>query len=162
MDGGDGRSRTALPAPPGGPLHPRTPCPCREHGMDGLSLERPLRGLVDLGMGFPGSLAAGKASAHPAGLGDEACAAPPASDRIAFPVACPAPGRCLGRCRLQERVFLQSQGEIRRPHCREPRICNPQQQWHALARARYPWEYLHLLLRRLLYRESVPRPCLQS
>ena len=48
--------------------------------------------------------------------------------------------------RLQERVFLLSQGEIRCPHCREPRICNPQQQRHALARARYPREYLHLLL----------------
>ncbi|WP_233541053.1 hypothetical protein, partial [Olsenella sp. AM30-3LB] len=61
--------------------------------MDGLSPERPLRGPAGLGMGLPGGLAAGRASAHPAGLGDEACAALPASDRIAFPVACPAPGR---------------------------------------------------------------------
>ncbi len=71
--------------------------PVESDGMDGLSLERPLCDLVDLGMGLPGGLAADKASAHPVDLGDEACAAPPASDRIAFPVACPAPGRCLFR-----------------------------------------------------------------
>ena len=48
-------------------------------------------------MGLPGGLAADKASAHPVDLGDEACTALPASDRIAFPVACPVPGRCLFR-----------------------------------------------------------------
>lgn len=34
--------------------------PVESDGMDGLSLERPLRGLVDLGMGLPGGLAADK------------------------------------------------------------------------------------------------------
>ena len=34
--------------------------PVESDGMDGLSLERPLRGLAGLGMGLPGGLAADK------------------------------------------------------------------------------------------------------
>ena len=71
--------------------------PVESDGMGNLPLERPLRGLAGLGMGLPGGLAVDKVSAHPVDLGDEACTALPASDRIAFPVACPAPGRCLFR-----------------------------------------------------------------